>query len=33
LIAKWIFEIIENPNTKARIRNEVRSLCFKFPIP
>jgi glycine hydroxymethyltransferase len=33
LIAKWIFEIIENPNTKARIRNEVRNLCFKFPIP
>lgn len=32
-IAGWIDEIIQNPKSSPRIKNEVETLCNKFPIP
>lgn len=32
-IAFWISEIISNPKSVLKIRNEVKNLCKKFPLP
>jgi len=32
-IAIWINSVISNPQSTARVKNEVKKLCQKFPIP
>jgi glycine hydroxymethyltransferase len=33
MIAGWINEVISNPKSAKKIREEVRKLCKKFPLP
>jgi len=32
-IAAWINEVIINPKSVLRVKNEIKKLCQKFPIP
>jgi len=33
IIAEWINEVISNPKSVKRVREEIRKLCKKFPLP
>ncbi|HLD70481.1 MAG TPA: serine hydroxymethyltransferase, partial [Negativicutes bacterium] len=33
LIAGWINEIISNPKNAKKVREEIKKLCKKFPLP
>jgi len=33
LIASWINEVINDEKNCLRIRNEIKKLCKKFPLP
>ena len=33
IIAGWINEVIDNPKSVKKVREEIRNFCKKFPLP